>query len=193
MRQGYFFSYRKTFKVLERTADLTIFVKMPKNMKNSILFTMLMSALTLVSLEAQNTTITSQAQLPKVFQLGGNEQAYEALTQEYPQTLLGVCNNDMKVAFDKWLEMMKALESYAGRINFDIKGMKVRLHVFWDTKGNIEHIGYVFRPNSRNARAEEFNAFLSSFIRQYTFPIEAQQKYSHYTIATFPTFSERSE
>ncbi len=161
-------------------------------MRKAFLFTALASTFSFLALSAQ-TTISSQAQLPKVFQMGGNEQAYEALTQEYPQTLLGACNNDMKMAFDKWLEMMKALEAYAGRINFDIKGVKVRLHVFWGTNGTVEHIGFVFRPNSRNARSEEFSAFLSSFIRQYTFPVQSQQKFSHYTIATFPTFSERSE
>ena len=43
-------------------------------MKNSILFTALLSALAITNLAAQNTNISSQAQLPKVFQLGGNEQ-----------------------------------------------------------------------------------------------------------------------
>lgn len=161
-------------------------------MRNNVLFTLLLGALSISVLNAQ-TTISSQAQLPKAFQLGGNEKAYEALTQEYPQTLLAACNNDMKIAFDHWLGMMKELEVYAERINFDIKGVKVRLHVFWDTDGGIEHIGFVFRPNSRNARPEEFSAFLSSFIRQYTFPVQSQQKYSHYTIASFPTFSEKTE
>lgn len=158
-------------------------------MKNSILFTLLACMVTF-SLQAQST---AQSQLPKVFQMGGNEKAYETLNEAYPKTLLEVCDGDMKMAFDSWLEMMKAVETYAKRINFDIKGVKVRLHVFWDTDGNIEHIGYVFRPKSRNARPEEFTAFLSSFIRQYQFPVKSQQKYSHYTIASFPTFSERSE
>lgn len=139
-------------------------------------------------------TISTLPELPKVFKLGTNEAAYETLAQEYPQTLLAACNNDMKVAFDKWLEMMKALDEHAGRINFDIKGIKVRLHVFWDADGTIKHIGYILRSDSRVLEKEaEFGAFLSSFTRQYRFPVQSQQKYSHYSIATFPTFSERSE
>lgn len=130
--------------------------------------------------------------LPRVFQLGTNEQAYDALAQEYAPSLLEVCNNDMKVAFDKWLDMMKSVEDYAKKINFDIKGVKVRLHVFWDEEGNIDHIGYVFRTNSRNIRPEEFGAFLSSFSRQYVFPVTSKQKFSHYTIATFPTYSQKN-
>lgn len=130
--------------------------------------------------------------LPRIFQLGGNEQAYETLSKEYGQSLLEVCNNDMKVAFENWLGMMKAVEDYAKKINFDVKGVKVRLHVFWNPDGSIDHIGYVFRTNSRNIRAEEFSAFLSSFTRQYTFPLKSQQKFSHYTIATFPLHTEKN-
>lgn len=160
---------------------------MPKNMKNT-LFTLLLCFVA-VQMNAQSA---APSQLPRVFLMGGNEKSYEALLEDYPKTLLEVCDNDMKVAFERWLEMMQALENYARRINFDIKGMKVRLHVFWDTEGNIEHIGYIFRSQSRNARPEEFTAFLSSFTRQYQFPLKTQQKYSHYTIATFPMFSETS-
>jgi hypothetical protein len=137
---------------------------------------------------------TPVANLPlaRIFQLGGNEAAYEKLSQEYSQSLLEVCNNDMKMAFEKWLDMMKAVEDYGKRINFDLKGVKVRLHVFWNTDGSIDHIGYVFRTNSRNIRAEEFSAFLSSFTRQYTFPVKSAQKFSHYTIATFPLHTEKA-
>lgn len=78
------------------------------------------------------------------------------------------------------------------KINFDVKGVKVRLHVFWDADGAIDHIGYVMRTNSRNVRAEEFSALLSTFSRQYTFPVTSKQKFSHYTIATFPTFIEKA-
>lgn len=163
------------------------FAQMPKNMKN-IFFTLL-ACFFIVQMSAQSA---AQSQLPRVFLMGGNEKSYEALLEDYPKTLLDVCDNDMKMAFDKWLEMMKALEAYAKRINFDIKGVKVRIHVFWDTEGNIEHIGYIFRPKSRLARPEEFTAFLSSFTRQYQFPLKTRERYSHYTIASFPIFSETS-
>ncbi len=128
--------------------------------------------------------------LPKVFELGKYEEAYELAKQDYAQNLLSACNNDMKVAFDNWLGMMKELENYAGRINFDLKGVKMRLHVFWNADGAIDHIGFVVRPDSRNARTEELSALFSSFMRQYKFPITSTQKYAHYTLASFPTFSE---
>jgi len=166
------------------------FVQIPKTMNRSLLFTLLMLLVTSTFLSAQ--TPVANLPLPRVFQLGGNEQAYETLSKEYGQSLLEVCNNDMNVAFEKWLEMMKAVEDYAKKINFDVKGVKVRLHVFWNADGSIDHIGYVFRTNSRNIRPDEFSAFLSSFTRQYTFPLKSQQKFSHYTIATFPLHTQKT-
>lgn len=159
-------------------------------MTRSLLFTLVLLVFAATLLPAQ--TPVANLPLPRVFQLGGNEQAYEALSQEYGQSLLEVCDNDMKLAFEKWLDMMQALEDYAKKINFDVKGVKVRLHVFWNTDGSIDHIGYVFRTNSRNARPDEFSAFLSSFTRQYTFPLKSQKKFSHYTIATFPLHTEKN-
>lgn len=167
------------------------FAQIPKTMTRTLLFALVCMLLSTTIASAQaNNKITLP--LPRVFQLGSNEQAYDALVQEYAPSLLEVCNNDMKVAFDKWLDMMKALEDYAKKINFDVKGVKVRLHVFWDEEGNIDHIGYVFRTNSRNIRPEEFGALLSSFSRQYVFPLTSKQKFSHYTIATFPTYSQKA-
>ena len=37
----------------------------------------------------------------------------------------------------------------------------------------------------------EMNAFFSGFIRQYKFPVTSDRKFSHYTGASFPTFSEK--
>lgn len=159
-------------------------------MKRSLLLIVLTFSFSATLLMAQ--TPVANLPLPRVFQLGGNEQAYEELSKEYSQSLLEVCNNDMTTAFEKWLDMMGAIEDYAKKINFDIKGVKVRLHVFWSPDGTVDHIGYVFRTNSRNIRPEEFSAFLSSFTRQYTFPMKSQQKFSHYTIATFPLHSEKA-
>jgi hypothetical protein len=136
----------------------------------------------------------AQAQeAPTVFVMGDQEATYEKLNQTYKQTLLEACDNDMKLAFEKWLHMMQEMESYADEINFDLDGIKVLMHVFWNTDGQIDHIGYFLRPNSRNVDTAELSAFLSSFSRQYTFPVSSDRKFMHYTKASFPTFSERAQ
>jgi hypothetical protein len=47
--------------------------------------------------------------LPKVFVLGSHEYVYEKTISEYNQ-LLAVCDNDLKVAFEKWISMMLEME-----------------------------------------------------------------------------------
>lgn len=132
-------------------------------------------------------------QLPAVFLLGEHEASYEVASQTYSRTLLEVCDNDMKKAFDQWIEMMKELESFAGKIKYDIKGVKVWMHVFWNEQGKVDHIGYFLRPDSRNIKTDELSAFFKAFMKQYeSFPLQPGQKFSHYTGATFPTFVERA-
>lgn len=130
---------------------------------------------------------------PVVFVMGEQETTYEKLNQTYKQTLLEACDNDMKLAFDKWLHMMQEMEAYADEINFDLDGIKVLLHVFWSEQGRIDHMGYFLRPNSRNVNTTELSAFFSSFSRQYTLPVNSNRKFMHYTKASFPTFSERAQ
>lgn len=130
---------------------------------------------------------------PTVFLMGEQEAAYEKLNQTYKQSLLEACDNDMKLAFNKWLNMMQEMEAYADEINYDLNGVKLLMHVFWNADGQIDHIGYFLRPNSRNVDTAELSAFFTSFSRQYTFPVSSDRKFMHYTKASFPTFSERAQ
>lgn len=153
-----------------------------------VLFFLLSGILSLSSLQAQSGDAT-----PTVFVMGKHEAGYEELTQTYKQSLLEACGNDMQVAFDKWLEMMQKMEAYADEIDYNIDGVKVLMHVFWNEDGSIAHLGYFLRPNSRNIPTEELTAFFRSFIRQYKFPVSSQRKFAHYTKASFPTFTERAQ
>lgn len=139
-----------------------------------------------VMAEAQETA------LPKVFVLGENEKAYEQLTRQYSRSLLEASNMDIQAAFDNWLDMMKAIDAYAVKINYDLKGVRIWFHVFWGPQGNIDHIGYLLRQDSRNVNSDEIRAFLLGFIKSYKLPLQSDQPFHHYTGATFPTFVERT-
>lgn len=139
------------------------------------------------------TAQTQQSQLAKVFVLGQAEERYEQLTSTYTQTLLGACQNNIQVAFDQWLVMMRAIDEHAGRVNFNLKGVKVWLHVFWAENGTIDHLGFLLRPDSRYVEEAELRAFFADFVSNYQFSIKSDRKYSHYTGATFPTLSEKAE
>lgn len=128
---------------------------------------------------------------PKVFILGEHENAYEELNLEYSVMLLTACKGDMDVAYQKWISMLVEMETYATQINYDIKGIKVWLNVFWDEDGTIKHIAYHLKQNSRNIDTAEFTAFLSSFINHYKFPLVCGDKYTHYGSASFPTHTRK--
>jgi hypothetical protein len=134
--------------------------------------------------------------VPRVFVLGQHEKGYEQLTQTYKQSLLEACKNDMEGAFEKWLLMMQAMEAYAEKTAFDIKGVRVLFHVFWNESGGIDYLGYFLRPDSRNLQdqeTKELEAFFGAFLRQYTFPVSSNRKYNHYSRAYFPMFTDRAE
>lgn len=135
----------------------------------------------------------AKGQLAKVFVLGEGEERYEQLTSTYTQTLLGASQNDIEVAFSRWLDMMRAMDAHAEKVNFNLKGVKVWFHVFWSENGNIDYLGFLLRPDSRYVDVAELKAFFSDFIANYQLSVRADRKFSHYTGATFPTISEKSE
>ena len=144
------------------------------------------------------TCVNSQLELlqndttpPKVFILGEHEKAYEQLNLDYSVMLLTACKGDMDNAYQKWVSMLNEMEAYATMINYDIKGVKVWLNVFWNNDGTIKHIAYHLKQNSRNIDTAELTAFLTSFMNHYTFPLVVDKKYSHYGSASFPTHPKK--
>ncbi|NND31617.1 MAG: hypothetical protein HKN76_03430 [Saprospiraceae bacterium] len=125
--------------------------------------------------------------LPKVFQIGEYEDQYGLLYETYHDILLTVCHDDMNLAFGKWMDMIAEMEAYAESIDFDLKGVKIWLKVFWDSDGTIQHLSFYRKPNSINIDPAELSAFLSSFMNRYQMPIKTNLKYTHNGSAQFPT------
>lgn len=142
------------------------------------------------------TGLFGQEQLPTAFELGTvNEKAYEQLSQDYNQSLLEVAGFDMTKAFDQWVGLMKDVDAYAAKINYDLKGVQAFLQIFWSADGSIDHIGYLLRPDSRNftgSEKQELSAFFSSFARNHTFALKSSRNFNHYTEVTFPTVVEKA-
>ncbi len=136
-----------------------------------------------LSLEASVDTLS----LPKVFLIGEYEEQYSLLYETYHDILLSVCHDDMNLAFSKWMDMLSEMETYAQHINFDLRGVKVWLKVFWSTTGKIDHISYYLKPNSRNIETADLSAFLSSFMNHYQLPINSVVRFTHNGSAAFPT------
>lgn len=138
-----------------------------------------------------SATLTAQDTGVQVFQLGENEALYEELNQSHSQTLLEVANYDTRAAFSNWVSMLQDMEKHANKLRFDLKGAQLWLHVFWNADGTISHIGYLPRPDSRNISPAELTAFFKTFAKKYQFPLASNKKFSHYTGANFPVYSEK--
>ena len=131
-------------------------------------------------------TYLSAQNLARVFVLGEDEKVKDKLSELYTQPMLAACNNDLTETFQTWLSFTEAVEEYAEKIQYDIKGVRVWLHVFCEGDGTIKNIGYLLRPESKNVNTDEFRAFLSSFMSRYQMPVVSDQGYNHYSKASFP-------
>lgn len=128
------------------------------------------------------------SELPKVFLIGEYENLYAGLYERYPGILLRQTDNDMDEAFHKWLEMLYAMEVHAEKIDYDLKGIKIWLQVFYDRSGKIDHILFFKKPLSKNVPDTELVAFFRSFVRDYQLSIEAVENFNHSGSASFPTY-----
>ena len=128
-------------------------------------------------------------QRPVVTLLGEDEALLTDLTTEYPEMLLTVCGNNMEFAFEKWMEMLGAMEDLSEELDFDIKGVKVYLQVFWNADGSIAHLSFFPKTISRNVPHAELKAFFAEFAKDYKLPVTFEEGFSHYGSASFPTFT----
>lgn len=144
---------------------------------------------------AQNDTekLNSIHELPTVFEIGEYEYLYADLNEEHPGYLLGICENNMNSAFEKWSHLIYDMETYSKSIDYDMNGVKLWLNVWFKADGTIQNLAYYLKPNSKNMKPAEIKAFLSSFSRQYKMPISSTSNFNHNGSATFPTFSKRHQ
>ncbi len=125
-------------------------------------------------------------ELPKVFLIGEYSEEFERASEDYGKSLMDACGQDMRMAYIKWMTFLYDIEDYAADLNVDIMGLKMWVKVFWNEEGGIDHIGYYLKPRSKNFDADELKAFFMSFISGYTFPVKADEKFSHYGTTSFP-------
>ena len=146
------------------------------------------------TLEANNfhpENAIKQDTLPKVFLLGDHEEAYNKTMSKYNTTLLDVCNDNVDVAFDKWIEVAQNMELTAQVEGINLNGVKLLLYVLWNEDGSISHLGYYLQSNSRNINNEKLVAFLEVFISSYKIQLDANERYYHYARASFPLICKK--
>jgi hypothetical protein len=134
------------------------------------------------------TQQTAPSRYPNVFIIGNEPKAFESLSLEYSTLLITACNDDLDLAFNNWVGLMGAIEDFAASKNYDIKGVKLWMKIFWGPNGKIDHIAYHPKPTSRNINTDGLTQILEQFMLSYRFPITFNGKYSHYGSGSFPVF-----
>jgi len=128
--------------------------------------------------------------LPEVFMIGENESEYEDLVTGCNTLLLSVCEDDMDLAYRKWLGLLSDMEKYAETKEIDIRGVKIWINVFWDKDGTIKHLVYYPKPNSKNMDFDKLSLFFVEFTAEYKMDFNIEKCFSHFGSATFPTFAD---
>ncbi len=139
-------------------------------------------------INAQDSNIKN---LPKAFQIGEYEEGYGNLIKLYPKSLLNISNDSIELAYINWMYLLYDMEQHSKKINFDLKGLKIWLNVFWNKNGNIDYITYYPKPNSRNMEFNELTAFFIDFINHYKKRSSGKDNYAHFGSARFPSFAEK--
>lgn len=139
---------------------------------------------------SQNASSIAVDSIPPVFMIGEYEFEYEEMVKTCDKLLLEVCQDSMQLAYKHWLLMLHDMENYAESVDFDIKGIKIWLNIFWNDQGKINKLVYYPKPNSRNTDFSKLTEFFEEFLGNYDFPLEYTSCFSHYGSATFPTFAK---
>lgn len=149
----------------------------------------------IVVLFVSNNEIIGQSKIAetdtsdKVYFIGEDEKKYEKLVEKYKTMLFTVCDNDMNTAYDHWSDLLKDFETFAVKNNFDIKGVKLWINVFWEKDGSIDYIVFYPKPNSKNMNYDQMKSLLAKFALQYQSSVKHTTGFSHYGSAAFPIIS----
>ena len=141
---------------------------------------------------ASQDVIQNGASLPRVFLLGDFDGTpFDQLKSNHETTLYSACHNDAEAAYYCWVHLLKHLETFAQKSNYDITGVKMWLYVFWNKDGTVSNIAYFLKPNSRFVKTEDLTPILAAFCKSYKLPLVADKNYSNYNSASFPVNMEK--
>lgn len=128
--------------------------------------------------------------LPPVFMIGDFEKKYEKLVESCSDPLYKVCDNSMDKSYEAWISVLKDLEVFAKKEEFDILGVKLFLNIYWNGEGQIKHMVYSPKPNSKNIDFFAMSKMFERFIENYKMPYEHSNCFNHNGSASFPTHSD---
>ena len=138
-----------------------------------------------------NYLFAQNSNFAKVVDVSQRSEILEDLSATYKSSLFSASGADFIKTTKNWQHILIGLEKYAEEIDFNLKGVKIWIKVFFAKDGNIDHITYILAETSINMDTTELEAFLRSFIRNYKLPESHEQKFSYDARVQFPLYLMR--
>lgn len=132
-----------------------------------------------------------KSNFPQVMNVAQNSEILEDLSTNYKSSLFSASGADFIKTTKNWHHVLIGIEKYAKEIEFDLKGIKIWIKVFFAKDGNIDHITYILSETSINIGTIELEAFFRSFMRNYKLPESHEQKFSYDARIQFPLYLMR--
>lgn len=138
-----------------------------------------------------NATLWAQNDFPAVINVAQSSTVLEELSATYKSSLFAASDADFVQTMKHWKHLLVGMENYAKEIDFDLKGVKLWIKVFWAENGTIDHITYILSDTSININRVELEAFFKSFIKNYKLPLIYKNKFSYDARVIFPLYLMR--
>lgn len=134
-----------------------------------------------------NNRATFTKTYPTAFVIGEQSTAFEALNDQFTLQLLTVCNDDLDKAYQQWKRTLSDIDRFAQINGIQLKGAKMWIKVYWSEEGQIKHIAYDLKRQSKKINKKKFTQLLKKYIASKPEPfMEAAGSFSHYGSVNYP-------
>lgn len=138
------------------------------------------------------TGVHPESAMPSLVRMIGDDEVIQSeLNTECADILVQIEGLTMRSAYTIWLSMLSDLETFASKMDYDIKGVKLWLNVYWHPDGSIRQIIFYPKPNSRNIDFKELSTLINNYAQNHNLPVTHSKCFSHYGSASFPTFYDQ--
>ncbi len=144
------------------------------------------------TIEKTNTNLESKrafttTEYPAAFVIGEYSNIFETLNDQYTQQLLAVCENDLDKAYTQWKRVLADIDRFAQLNGFKLKGTKMWIKIYWSEDGQIEHIAYDLKRQSKKINKKKFTDLLEKYIASKPEPfMKSENNFSHYGSVNYP-------
>jgi hypothetical protein len=134
-----------------------------------------------------NNRATFSKTYPTAFVIGEYSTTFEKLNDQYNLQLLAVCDNNLDKAYQQWKRTLSDIDRFAQINGMSLKGTKMWIKIYWSKEGQIKHIAYDLKRQSKKISKKKFTQLLKKYIASKPEPfMKAAGRFSHYGSVNYP-------